>query len=492
MLLRELLMDLDIIDIRGCIDLGVESIAYDSRKVSKNSLFICIRGFKTDGHLYIRDAIINGAIAIITEEDTNITHVTVIRVKNTRRAMAVLANKFFDYPSEKLQLVGITGTNGKTSTSYMVKNILEKANNKVGVIGTIANWIGEKRIETKLTTPEAIDFQALLYKMLNKQIKYCIMEVSSHSLELNRVDGSNFRIGLLTNLSSDHMDFHNTVEEYRNSKKKLFSKTSYKNIINIDDKHGKIIFKEIKDYKTSLLTYGIDNRADIMAKDITLNLKGVSFQLYSPDYRGRIEISIPGIFTVYNALAAIAISHALGIEFKSIQEGLRDMAGIAGRMDLINEFKEFAVIVDYAHTPDALENLLKSTRKFAANKLITVFGCGGDRDKNKRAVMGEIAGENSDLTIITSDNPRTENPLEILAMIEEGIKKTPGRYFIVEDRRQAISLALRRAQKGDIVLIAGKGHETYQTIGNKNFEFDDKKVALETGREAGLLCLHKI
>ncbi|SNS24570.1 UDP-N-acetylmuramoylalanyl-D-glutamate--2,6-diaminopimelate ligase [Anaerovirgula multivorans] len=487
MLLKELLRDLEIEGLKGSDELSIEATTYDSRKVVNNSLFICIEGFKTDGHLYIKDAIKNGAVAVIVQKDIDIEGVTVVKVKNTRKAMAIIANDFYHRPSGTLALIGVTGTNGKTSTTYMIKKILEASGRKPGLIGTISNWIGDEKIDADRTTPESLDLQKLFRKMLENEIDSCVMEVSSHSLELQRVEKCNFQVGVFTNLTPDHLDFHPTIIDYRNAKKKLFHKTELYNIINVDDEHGRIIIDEINSLKTPILTFGVNNKADISAKNIVMTMKTVSFDMITPKYKGKIELNIPGLFTVYNALAAIAVTYAMGIEFKYIKEGLECMKGIAGRLEAVEEFKDFAVIIDYAHTPDALENVLKSVRGFVENKLITVFGCGGDRDRSKRAVMGEIAGKYSDLTIITSDNPRSEEPMQILTMIEDGISRTAGKYHVIKDRKEAISFALKSAQKGDIILIAGKGHETYQVINNNVFEFDDKKVALEVAREEGLL-----
>ena len=492
MLLKELLTGLEIEEIIGSIELPIKEIAYDSRKSSKNSLFICIEGFKTDGHLYIKDAIINGAVAIIVNRSIHLEGVTVIRVKDTRNAMAVIASHFYHDPSNTLEIIGITGTNGKTSTTYMIKNIIETTGGKVGLIGTISNWIGDQKLDADRTTPESLDLQGLFRKMLAANMDSCVMEVSSHSLELKRVEECKFKVGVFTNLSPDHLDFHTTIENYRDAKKKLFYKTSLCNVINIDDKHGKIIMDEIQNLKTPVLTYGIKNTADISAKSVVMTLKSVAFDLITPKYKKKIKLNIPGMFTVYNALAAIAVAYAMDIDFEYIKKGLESMKGVAGRLETVQEFRDFAVIIDYAHTPDALENVLKSVKGFVENKLITVFGCGGDRDKTKRSVMGEISGRYSDLTIITSDNPRTEEPVDILRMIEEGIKRTMGRYYVIKDRREAISMALKSAKKGDIILIAGKGHESYQIINNEVLEFDDKKVAIEAAREEGLLCSNKL
>ncbi|SDK40376.1 UDP-N-acetylmuramoyl-L-alanyl-D-glutamate--2,6-diaminopimelate ligase [Natronincola ferrireducens] len=487
MLLKELLQGLEIKKISGRQEISIENIVYDSRKVTKNSLFICIKGFKTDGHLYIRDAIEKGASAILVEEEVNLGGATVVEIENTRKSMAIIANRFYGEPSKSLDLIGVTGTNGKTSTTYMIKKILETSGKKTGLVGTISNWIGDVKIETDRTTPESLDLQKLFKRMLQENVDCCVMEVSSHSLALDRVEECQFKVGVFTNLTPEHLDFHATLEDYKNAKKKLFYKTVLCNIINIDDEVGKTIYQELRRSTTPMLTYSIKEKADIIAENIVLSIKTVTFDLITPKYKEKVEINIPGIFTVYNALAAIAVCYSMDIGANHIVEGLRSIKGVAGRLEPIEEFADFAVIVDYAHTPDALENVLKSIKKFAKNKLITVFGCGGDRDQTKRPIMGEISGSYSDLTIITSDNPRTENPMEIIAMVEDGIRKTLGKYDIIENRREAIRLALKYAEKGDIILIAGKGHETYQIINDNVFEFDDRKVAVEVAKEEGLI-----
>ncbi|SES64562.1 UDP-N-acetylmuramoylalanyl-D-glutamate--2,6-diaminopimelate ligase [Natronincola peptidivorans] len=487
MLLKDLLRGLKVKEIQGNDKLFIKDIAYNSQKSSDDSLFICIEGLKTDGHLYIKDAIRRGAIAVIVQKDVKVEGATIVQVEDTRKALALIANRYHHQPSTKLNLIGVTGTNGKTSTTYMIKKILEINEKKIGLIGTISNWLGNEKEEDDRTTPEALDLQRLLHRMVKKKIKSCVMEVSSHSLELQRVEECNFTIGVFTNLTPDHLDFHETIENYRNAKKKLFYKTSFYNIINIDDNDGKIILDEIKHLDTPILTYGVNSEADISAKNIVMTIKSVSFDLMTPSYEEKIKINIPGMFTVYNALAAITTAYCMRIDREQIKLGLQSIKGIAGRIEPIEEFKEFAVIVDYAHTPDALENILKSVKGFVNNKLITVFGCGGDRDRSKRPVMGEISSKFSDVTIITSDNPRSEKPTEIIDMIVEGIRGNKEKYHIVVDRREAIRKALKSAVKGDIILIVGKGHETYQIINENVIEFDDKKVAIEVAREEGIL-----
>ncbi|MCC5912550.1 MAG: UDP-N-acetylmuramoyl-L-alanyl-D-glutamate--2,6-diaminopimelate ligase [Clostridiaceae bacterium] len=489
MLLKDLLKNIEIEEIKGNETIEITNIAYDSRRAKENGLFLCIEGFKTDGHLYIEGAIEKGAVAIVIKKDrqVRIDGVTVIKVKNTRKAMASIAKTFYGDPSSQMDLIGVTGTNGKTSTTYMIKQILEISGRKSGLVGTISNWIGDEKIETERTTPESLELQELFSKMVKAEVKGCAMEVSSHSLELQRVEGTEFKVGVFTNLTPEHLDFHETLEDYRNAKKKLFYKTGLCNIINIDDENGKIIAKEISGLEVPVLTYGIQEKADIFANNISLNMKSVAFDVITPKCKEHITLAIPGMFTVYNALAAIAACYSIGIDIKDIKKGLQEIKGVAGRLETVDEFEDFAVLVDYAHTPDALENVLKAVKYFTKNKLITIFGCGGDRDQSKRPIMGEISGKYSDLSIVTSDNPRTEDPNHIISMVEEGIRKTEGQYNIIENRKEAIRYALKKAVKGDIILIAGKGHETYQIIGDQVFDFDDKKVSIEVAREEGLI-----
>ena len=487
MLLKDILSKIQIKKVTGNTDIEIKDVQHYSPFVTGGSLFICIEGFKTDGQLYIKDAINRGAVAIVSEKETVLDKITVVQVKNARRAMSSIANYFYNEPTKNLRLVGITGTNGKTTVTYMVKNIFEFCGKRIGLIGTISNWIGNMEIEAIRTTPESLDLQRIFSQMLQHSVDTCVMEVSSHALELGRVDDCIYSIGLFTNLSPEHLDFHIDMESYRNAKKKLFYKTTLYNIINIDDFHGKIIAEQIKDLKTPLLTFGIKEKADIYATNIDMDVKGVRFDINMPNGAIHVDIKIPGMFTVYNAMSAAAICYCLDIAIDKIGEALDNMKSIPGRFEVIEEIGDPIIIVDYAHTPDALENVLRSAGMFAKNRVITVFGCGGDRDKTKRAIMGEISGRLSDYTIITSDNPRTEKPLNIMKMIEKGAIKVTDKYSMIEDRKAAIQYAVKMAVSDDIIIIAGKGHEATQTIGNKILPFDDYKIALQIAREEKLI-----
>jgi len=482
MKLSELLSDIKIVHVTGSIDIDITGIAYDSRKVEKGNLFICITGFKIDGHKFIEDAIHRGAVAILLEKEIEVA-VTTIQVENTRTAMPQFASKFYEAPTDKLRLIGLTGTNGKTTTSYLIKSILENSGKTAGLLGTISIKIGDKEIESSRTTPESVDLQRLFRDMVDMKVTHAVMEVSSHSLDLGRVDGCNFHTGIFTNLTQDHLDFHQTIEKYRDAKEKLFYMTTGVNIINIDDEHGRIIADHIKDLKTPMYTYAIDRTADFMAKDMSITASGVDFILSTPGYSIDIKVNIPGRFSVYNALAAAAAAFAQGIDKESIKSGLERIKGVPGRSEVVNVDMPYTVIVDYAHSPDSMKNILNAVREYAKGKIITVFGCGGDRDKTKRPIMGEICGKLSDYCVITSDNPRSEDPNEIIKEVEEGIKKTKYKYDSIESRREAIKRALVIAKKDDVILIIGKGHETYQVLRDRTIPFDDREVVLEILKE---------
>ena len=449
MKLHDLLKGLDIVSVTGDLNIDIANIAYDSRKVEENTLFICIKGFNSDGHKYIESAIEKGAKAFLVQENINIEGYTFIKVEDTRASMANIADNFYNNPSKELGVIGVTGTNGKTSITTFLSEILSLNNKKVGLVGTIKIFDGDKEIESSSTTPESIDLQKYFRNMLDNGCDYCAMEVSSHSLVLNRVDETEFKLGIFTN------------------------------IINIDDEGGVKIYENIKSLNTPCYTYGIDNKADFMAKDIKIDASGVSYTLVTPTYEEKMFVPVPGKFTVYNTLAVIAACYMLNIPKEIVKEGLGKTKGVAGRFETITNDKGISVIVDYAHTPDALENILNTAKGFAKSNIITVFGCGGDRDTTKRPLMGAIAQKLSDICIVTSDNPRTEDPKLIIEDILKGLDKNKENYRVVVDRREAIKEAIEMAQKDDIVIIAGKGHENYQILGKVKHHFDDKEIAHE-------------
>ncbi|RQD66908.1 MAG: UDP-N-acetylmuramoyl-L-alanyl-D-glutamate--2,6-diaminopimelate ligase [Tindallia sp. MSAO_Bac2] len=487
---KELLGNIEHVIRQQCHDDDIKQIVYDSRKATPDSLFVCVPGEKVDGHDYAKEAITNGAKTLVVEKTVELySGINIIKVNSARQAMAQIASKFYGNPSAKLNVIGVTGTNGKTTITYLLRNIFEASQQKTGVIGTINNWVGNEKITTERTTPEAPDFQQLLKTMLAEGVKTCLMEVSSHSLSLNRVDATSFQVGLFTNLTEDHLDFHPDMEHYYKAKKKLFAMTRKANVINADDPFGARMIKELESNEMTTISYGITEggNLDLRAMDITMDFKGVHFIAKGLGMNHSISLPIPGKFSIYNALAAIAASRVMDIPQNNIVNALEKTKGIPGRFQRIDEFKDFGVIIDYAHTKDALENVLKSIRQFAGGRIITVFGCGGDRDTGKRSKMGKASGELSDYSILTSDNPRSEDPNNILQMIESGVKSTGGKYAIIENRKEAIRKAILMADKNDIILIAGKGHETTQTIGDKTDHFDDYEVALDVAREEKII-----
>lgn len=480
--LNDILQGLDIISINGSTDIEISTIEYDSRKVTEGTLFVCIKGYNLNGHDFIQKAIEQGAIAFLVQEDITIDGYTFIKVNDTRKSMAKVAHNFFGKPSNKMDIIGVTGTNGKTSITTLLNEILRSNNKKVGLVGTIKIFDGNQDVESNSTTPESIDLQRYFNTMVSNGCSYCAMEVSSHSLVLNRVDETEFKIGIFTNLTPEHLDFHKDLDNYRKAKEKLFYKTTVANIINIDDDGGTKIYeniKNIKNIKTPVYTYGIEKNSDFRALNIKMDASGVKYKLKTPTYEEDIFVPVPGKFTVYNSLAVIAACYILNIPKDIVINGLKSTKGVVGRFETITDDSGISVIVDYAHTPDALENILNTANEFSKGRIITVFGCGGDRDKTKRPLMGEIAQRLSDRCIITSDNPRTEDPELIIKDILEGIDTSNANYNVVVDRKEAIKQAIKMASKDDIVIIAGKGHENYQIIGKTKYHFDDKEIAIE-------------
>ena len=476
MFLQYLIEDLkDIKSVNGNTQIEISKIEYDSKKIEENDLFVAIKGFRDDGKNYIKVAIENGAKAIIVEDEIDIEeyqNITFIFVENARIALALCAARYYDFPARKLKIIGITGTKGKTSTAYMIRDILNASSKQTGMIGTIYNTYADVKIEATRTSPESLDLQRLLKQMVDANQEYVVMEVSSHALELYRVYGIHFTISVFTNLSQEHLDFHKTMENYLVAKAKLFEMSDCA-LINGDDIYAPKLLKMIK-CKTA--TYGLDNEVNLTASDIRINASNVEFKMYVNKMLETIQIGIPGRFTVYNALAAIGVCSLLGCQMDAILMALSAVK-VPGRAEIIPLAKTFTVMVDYAHNPSSLEAILSSVKKFAKGRIILVFGCGGNRDKEKRSVMGEIAGRMANFTVITTDNPRDESPKKIMSDIEKGIKQTRGLYKIIENRKQAIAFAMQIAWKNDIVIIAGKGHETYQELKNgKKIPFDERKV----------------
>lgn len=459
-------------------------IVYDSRKVQKNSVFVAIKGYKTDGHKFLQDAINKGAVAVVVENENSIpdefvahAKIAKIVVKDCRKALAELSRGFYKNPTNKLKLIGITGTNGKTTSTFILKNILQTAGYKTGLVGTIANYVGDQKIDSKLTTPESNDLNRMFYDMISAGCSHAIMEVSSHSLILNRVYGLDFSAAIFSNITSDHLDFHNTFDEYLKAKKILFDGLSSNSfaIINSDDVSANEI---VKDSKAKVITYGISDNSDYQIKNIKYDLNGTDFTISNNKIEYSINTSLIGTFNAYNAASAFATAHSLGVNANKIIEGIKSSPQVPGRFEVIGKGKK-KVIVDYSHTADSLEKALQAIREIVKdkNQIVTVFGCGGDRDKTKRPIMGKVASDMSDKVFVSSDNPRTENPYDIIKDIIKGISKN--NYEIEENREEAIAKAIQSSNDDAVILIAGKGHENYQEINGIRNHFSDQEIALK-------------
>ena len=469
-----------ILDINGSKTIDINKIQHNSNKIEKGDMFIAQRGFIHDGHNYIQDAINKGAVAVVTEKDIKFSDkVTVIKVENSTDALGYMVDKFYDSPWEKMNMVGITGTNGKTSISYYLKHIFDTNKNKSGLLGTIGAIIDKEHINLINTTPDALEIQGLLHEMVEKDIEYCCMEISSHALNLKRVKYMEFDIGIFTNLSQDHLDYHKDMDHYFESKLKLFYKTKKYNVINIDDPYGKKIIDRTGD-RIPYITYGIKEKADIYATDIEYKRNKLSFILNTPIEKEKITLNMPTEFNIYNTLASVACGLGFGISINTIKDAMENAPIIKGRFELVPIDREFNVIIDYAHTPEGLKSVLKSINDFSCGRKIVVFGAGGDRDKTKRPEMGKIAGQYSDLAIVTSDNPRTENPDKIIDEVVKGVEKTSVDYVRIRSRKKAIEYAIKTAKPMDTILIAGKGHEEYIIIGNKKYSFNERVIVLDT------------
>ena len=460
-------------------DTEIADIVYDSRKVQPGDLFCCITGTFSDGHEYAPMAKQLGAAALVVERELDIDIPQLI-VPNTRIAMAEMAAAYYGYPSREMKMVGVTGTNGKTSTTYMIKSIAEEAGVKVGLIGTIHNLIGDRILETERTTPASVDLQKILRDMKNEGVELVVMEVSSHALDQARVHGVDFDIGIFTNLTQDHLDYHKTFENYLAAKKKLFLH-SKRAVVNADDPHFDAITEGLT---IPITTFGIREKADFSASDIEITTAGAQFMMKTPSGDIRMKISIRGLFSVFNAMGASAAATLLGFDADAIREGLSKLT-VSGRLEPLPTDGDYSVLLDYAHTPDALENALRTVRGFAKGRVVTLFGCGGNRDKAKRPIMGEIAGRYSDFLVVTSDNPRDEEPMEIINNVLDGVNKSGCQHVVIEDRRAAIKYALEHARPKDVIVLAGKGHENYQEICGGKRHFDEKEIVAELLEELG-------
>lgn len=454
----------------------ITGIEHDSRKITAGNLFVCMEGAHFDGHNFINSAVEAGAVAILTTRE-NIQlppNVSALVVPDMLKTLAVIVPYFYDFPAKKMRVIGITGTNGKTTTTYLIREILTRAGFKVGLIGTIQMMIGEEIYPVHNTTPNVMDLQKTFTEMLAKNVDYVVMEVSSHAIAENRIAGIDFNVAVFTNLTQDHLDYHKTMENYRNTKANLFARAKDFVIVNVDDAAGAVMLENAACKK---ITYSIENPSDFRAENVDVHAGGTSFTVGSLN----LNLHITGKFNVYNALSAVAVARAENISSDTIKAALEAFKSVSGRFERVYAEIPFTVIVDYAHTPDGVKNVIETARQIVKNKIITVFGCGGDRDNTKRPIMGRLAAELSDIVIATSDNPRSENPEKILAEIEVGIKEKIGgkQYECIPDRKAAIFRAVEIAKAGDIILILGKGHENYQILRDKTIHFDDKEIALE-------------
>ncbi len=481
MQLKTLVAAIPVRQVIGTLDRPVESIAYDSRRVQRNGLFVALRGEKTDGHDFIDQAIEKGATAIVAEREEKYVRATSVVVENTRTAMADLAASFYGFPVRKLKLAGVTGTNGKTTTTFLIKHICEKAGLRCGLIGTVRYEIGERVLPATRTTPESLDLQELFAQIVNAGCKAAAMEVSSHALAQERTRGLEWDTAVFTNLTQDHLDFHGTMEHYFEAKAKLFTQLTDQPrkrrpvaVINIDDRYGEQLLTRI-DKKLSVVTYGMSARAEFRASNYRTEFGGTSYQLDAKGKSYLVRVPLIGRFNVANSLAALAAAHALGVGLREAVLSLGQSPQVPGRLEAVPAKRQFQVFVDYAHTPDALLNVLKTLRELSPRRLIVVFGCGGDRDRQKRPLMASVVDQNADHAIITSDNPRKEDPDAIIAEVEKGFRSN--HYEKVADRATAIARAIELAQPRDVVLIAGKGHENYQEFADHTVPFDDILIA---------------
>ena len=476
MKLADLLEGIEVVEVAADMNMEIGDISYDSRNAKPGDLFVAIAGFESDGHAYIGSAVQNGAVAIVCERVPE-QEIPYVIVKNSRSALALTSSNYFGKPSEKMKIIGVTGTNGKTTSTMLIKHMIEMCEkSKVGLVGTNQNMIGYKVLPTERTTPESYDLQKLFKEMADKGCKYVVMEVSSHSLTLDRVGGINFEVGLFTNLTQDHLDFHDSMDDYARAKAVLFTRCN-KGAVNIDDAYAAMV---IEHATCPILTFAIEkDEAELVGKDIKLLPTAVKFCALSTNILERVALNIPGKFSVYNALGVIAVGIQLGYSMADCAAALKTATGVMGRVEVVPTDDDYTVLIDYAHTPDALENVLLSMKEVAEGRVVALFGCGGDRDKTKRPIMGKIAAKCADFVIVTSDNPRTEEPDAIIADIVVGLEgiKTPQR--VISDRREAIAWAIDHHKPKDIIVLAGKGHETYQIIGKTKHHMDEREIVAE-------------
>ena len=469
MKLKEILSGICVTKLCADPETEITGVECDSRKVKPGCLFVAVRGYETDGHKFIPQAIQNGAACVLCcDEQDGIPYCL---TDNTRIGLAVTAANFYGRPADKMKIIGVTGTNGKTTTTNLIKTMLELDGHKVGLVGTNGNMIGADMLPTERTTPESNELQALFKTMYDAGCDTVVMEVSSHALYLDRVGGIEFEVGVFTNLTEDHLDFHKTMLEYGKAKAIMFTKCRHASI-NVDDEYADIMLKAST---VKPLRYSCKD-GDMTAKNLVLHADGVEFDLTYEEKTVRAKLAIPGKFSVYNAMSAISACVLCGVSLEKCAEYLALCHGVMGRAEVVPTGRDFTMLIDYAHTPDAMENIIKTVRGVAKGRVVTLFGCGGDRDSQKRPIMGKIAADLSDFVIVTTDNPRTEVPADIINDILAGMKDTKTPYIVIENRREAIGWAVENAQKDDVVILAGKGHETYQIIGKEKFHFDEREV----------------
>ena len=472
MKLRELLKDIPVLESTADPELEISGVVYDSRKAAPGVLFVAVSGFASDGNRFIPMAMEKGAAAVVTAKRPE-GEVPYVLVSSDRLALALIAANYYDHPARKMTIIGVTGTNGKTSVTLLVKHVLEVClGAKVGLIGTMENLIGTESIPTERTTPESFELQGLFAQMYEAGCSHVVMEVSSHALALERVGGIRFQVAAFTNLTEDHLDFHKTMEAYCDAKAELFRRCD-RAVVNLDDSYGP---RMLSGCCCPVVTTSVREQADIQARNVELHSQGIRFTAAREGETVAVELPIPGRFTVHNALTVLGIALSLGISMEACARALSGAKGVKGRIEVVPTPNEpYTVLIDYAHTPDGLENILRSVRDFCRGRVIAVFGCGGDRDPMKRPIMGHIGVGLSDFAVITSDNPRTEEPMAIIRDILKGVNQEDGEYIVIEDRRKAIRYAMDIGKKDDIIILAGKGHETYQDIGGRKYHLDERE-----------------
>lgn len=464
-------------------ELNIEKIAYDSREARENTLFVAVAGYVTDGHKYVDGAIEKGAKAIIFQNDLSqyVKGITYIKVSDSRHALGSVAANFYKNPSEEMVVTGITGTNGKTTITYMLNTIFKAAGKKCGLVGTIHNLIGEKIMDNRgRTTPESLEVQEIIREMRDENCDYLSMEVSSHGLALDRVNGVVFDYGIFTNLTQDHLDYHKTFENYFDAKAKLFLQVKGTNIINGDDHWGGMLCDILEEKtETPIITYGFKKTNDYVATEMKYAVDGTQYTLITPEGEEEIYLSIPGEFMVYNSMAAIINAVVEGVPMATIKKAMANMTTVEGRMERLDVDADFDVMIDYAHSPDSLEKLLKSVRKIYKGKIVLVFGCNGDRDKAKRPIMGRIAGENADEIVVTSDNPASENPMDIIKAVVAGVSEKTKNYHVVEVRNDGVYFGATLCHPGDVLVLAGKGHEKQEIMKDETLYYNEWDTARE-------------